>query len=146
MHELRNGDYWERHGIKKPKNGLVEASPAEDASFAWKTVRDALSDLPAPSDTQDEAVMNHWTVLGAEHTSDTREAGSTGRQKPSKQVSTGFPVERTSSSMTMADYDTTRFGKPPASRHFPTNTISKALAYMQPGRSETPSPAISRKQ
>jgi DNA (cytosine-5)-methyltransferase 1 len=65
LRELSNGAYWERHGLKKPKNGIPEAQSSEDGAFPWKTVRDALSDLPAPSDSQDEAVMNHWTVPGA---------------------------------------------------------------------------------
>lgn len=65
LHELSNGSYWDRRGLKTPKNGIAEAPAAEDDTLPWKTVRDALSDLPTPSDTQEEAVMNHWAVPGA---------------------------------------------------------------------------------
>jgi DNA (cytosine-5)-methyltransferase 1 len=65
LRDLSNGEYWERHGLKKPKSATLDAPACEDTTSAWKTVRDALRNLPAPADTQEEAIMNHWTVLGA---------------------------------------------------------------------------------
>jgi DNA (cytosine-5)-methyltransferase 1 len=66
LRALSNGVYWERHGLQKPKNGNLNAPPFEDdGTIPWKTVRDALADLPAPADSQEEAEMNHWIVLGA---------------------------------------------------------------------------------
>lgn len=65
LRDLSNGVYWERHGLKKTKHGCVETPQCENATLPWKTVRDALRDLPAPADSQEEAIMNHWTVLGA---------------------------------------------------------------------------------
>ena len=47
-HAQKSGEYWERHGIPARK-GLVPADiPAPDGLEPWRTVRDAIADLPAP--------------------------------------------------------------------------------------------------
>jgi DNA (cytosine-5)-methyltransferase 1 len=43
-----SGEYWERHGIR-PRRGLVPRDvPANDGLQPWRTVRDAIADLPPP--------------------------------------------------------------------------------------------------
>lgn len=62
----RSGEYWTRHGIRKPialpANG---GNAAADPRLPWRTVRDELAGLPAPSDNEGAAKMNHWRILGA---------------------------------------------------------------------------------
>ena len=38
LRDLSNGAYWERHGLKKPKNGSAAPPSSEDATSPWKTV------------------------------------------------------------------------------------------------------------
>ncbi len=68
------GEYWERHRIRKPTNlrtpdsttmararsmGLLPSAP-------WRTVRDAIADLPKPSENKDHStVANHRLNPGA---------------------------------------------------------------------------------
>lgn len=63
-------EYWERHGIPKakrprPENGrLVTSSPG--SILPWRTVRDAISDLPDPQIyCDDEVILNHRFISGA---------------------------------------------------------------------------------
>ena len=68
------GDYWTRHGIRKPKNlrtpgaGVLARAASEEMFPAapWKTVRDAVSDLPKPSDSREHPqIANHRVNPGA---------------------------------------------------------------------------------
>ena len=68
------GDYWTRHGIRKPKNlrtpgaGVLARAASEEMFPAapWKTVRDAISDLPKPSDSREHPeIANHRVNPGA---------------------------------------------------------------------------------
>ncbi|MDR0594582.1 MAG: DNA cytosine methyltransferase [Bifidobacteriaceae bacterium] len=63
------GDYWERHQVAKKDRskpamalGLFE-SPA--ASRPWRTVRDAILDLPEPTSSGSETILNHVLQEGA---------------------------------------------------------------------------------
>ena len=64
-----NGKYWTSHCLKPPKNGQIVTSSMdlEDlARFdAWKTVRDAISDLPSPVANELKSDNNHWLIPGA---------------------------------------------------------------------------------
>jgi DNA (cytosine-5)-methyltransferase 1 len=65
------GEYWDRHGIPKPPRppGWVALKsprwPLLAIGRPWKTVRDAISDLPAPRLEGTEGVFNHRLQPGA---------------------------------------------------------------------------------
>lgn len=65
-----SGDYWERHGIRAeldvPHNGLGLETPPHDL-LPWRTVRDAISDLPNPERDPVRAALvpNHVFQPGA---------------------------------------------------------------------------------
>lgn len=58
------GDYWERHGVARSQQKAIRASlKTEDVHLKpWKTVRDAISDLPRPGSS---TVLNHMIQQGA---------------------------------------------------------------------------------
>jgi DNA (cytosine-5)-methyltransferase 1 len=67
------GAYWERHGLRRPKTperlmargSRLAASPAP-TTLPWRTVRDALHDLPEPKDrVPTEGTLNHVGQPGA---------------------------------------------------------------------------------
>ena len=64
-----NGEYWKSRRLEPPKNISVvsEASTTDEcATFdAWKTVRDAISDLPSPAASESKSDNNHWLIPGA---------------------------------------------------------------------------------
>ena len=64
-----NGEYWKSHRLNPPQNGLngTTALDLEDfAEFdAWRTVRDAISDLPFPTVSESKSGNNHWLIPGA---------------------------------------------------------------------------------
>jgi len=68
-----NGDYWERHGLRAPsvplslvkRVGLLRSDDFLDHTRPWVTVRDALLDLPSPSDPRAARVPNHRHQPGA---------------------------------------------------------------------------------
>lgn len=64
---LREKEYWDRHGVRKPAaNGAAPIGDGEaNGTLPWITVRDALMDLPTPADSETEAEMNHWRIPGA---------------------------------------------------------------------------------
>lgn len=67
------GEYWRRHGIRRPKEVPLYALPALrrsedlfDATLPWRTIRDATSDLPEPKVGEDvKGVLNHRVNPGA---------------------------------------------------------------------------------
>ena len=66
---MRGGQYWERHGIPRPEvlPGGVNAFlpyPDEDR-LPWRTVRDVLTTLPDPAESEGQAWQNHWLIPGA---------------------------------------------------------------------------------
>lgn len=64
-----NGEYWESRHLKPPKprlNGTAALDLDDFATFhAWKTVRDAISDLPSPAASESKSDNNHWLIPGA---------------------------------------------------------------------------------
>lgn len=70
------GDYWERHGISKKRRPLPpsqfkeklrkqQTSLLSPNEYAWKTVRDALTDLPDPRAVNASEIFNHQFQGGA---------------------------------------------------------------------------------
>ena len=62
----RSGDYWERHGVAKRSRVISERSLARSGNLVekprllpWKTVRDAIHDLPDPRSQRSEADSYH---------------------------------------------------------------------------------------
>ena len=68
-----SGEYWERHGISKKNRPGPPTGVGPRLSYGWygetkpwKTVRDAISNLPDPEKTSSsKAVLNHRLVPGA---------------------------------------------------------------------------------
>lgn len=62
------GDYWERHAVRKRDRlevpGRRTGKPDRDAR-PWRTVRDAISDLPTPTVNGSEVYLNHVLQPGA---------------------------------------------------------------------------------
>jgi DNA (cytosine-5)-methyltransferase 1 len=67
------GTYWERHGVRRPQ-GLPPHARAFlerneelfDATKPWRTIRDAIHDLPEPcTDTEPADILNHRLNQGA---------------------------------------------------------------------------------
>ncbi len=48
LHAQDNGDYWEDHGIGVRPELLPEVLPVSDGKQRWRTLRDAIHDLPEP--------------------------------------------------------------------------------------------------
>ena len=86
----RNGEYWKRHSIRQPRtgvNGVKVLDPVGSQAFkAWKTVRDAIADLPQPARSEAASDDNHWLIPGA-----TIYRGHTGSRLdwPSKTIKAG---------------------------------------------------------
>ncbi|WP_224242240.1 DNA cytosine methyltransferase [Hyalangium gracile] len=67
------GSYWERHGVRRPKVPPAHAAPflgrteeLFDATKPWRTIRDAIQDLPEPrADAEPSDVFNHRLNPGA---------------------------------------------------------------------------------
>jgi DNA (cytosine-5)-methyltransferase 1 len=63
------GTYWDRHDLPRP-NGFAELDGGADPDDPdlklrpWRTVRDALSGLRAPTDSSEDP-LQHWVVPGA---------------------------------------------------------------------------------
>ncbi len=65
-----NGEYWKDRHLERPKNGpngpiAVDLDNNYAAFDAWKTVRDAISDLPSPAASESKSDNNHWLIRGA---------------------------------------------------------------------------------
>lgn len=62
-----DGSYWERHEIPEAHRAFrVKGARDSDTSLApWRTVRDAIWDLPAPTSANGAGVLNHVPQLGA---------------------------------------------------------------------------------
>lgn len=68
-----SGEYWERHRV--PKKKRPEVPPTIKSKLArgwfgpstlpWVTVRDAISDLPEPTETESAVIHNHRLIPGA---------------------------------------------------------------------------------
>ena len=64
-----NDEYWKSRRLKRPKNGLISTAALDLDVFAkfdaWRTVRDAISDLPSPAASESKSNDNHWLIPGA---------------------------------------------------------------------------------
>jgi len=68
--QRESGDYWRRHGIKAPAADTVAwhgKYPAENIFqlAPWRTVRDAICDLPSPQMQDHPSIANHRLQPGA---------------------------------------------------------------------------------
>ena len=59
------GEYWQRHGIRATRPTASVAPEAPPGSRPWRTVRDAIADLPAPVAAGNRRVLNHVLQEGA---------------------------------------------------------------------------------
>lgn len=74
-HQFGTGVYWEEHGVKKQEqdqhrariNGRLSKSLANphDGLKPWRTVRDAIGDLPDPQSKAARSILNHRYQPGA---------------------------------------------------------------------------------
>lgn len=61
-------EYWQRHQVPKSKRPKPESERVirlSDGLLPWKTVRDAIADLPDPRKCRDDECLNHRIMLGA---------------------------------------------------------------------------------
>jgi len=63
------GEYWERHKVAKrrrpPKPTRKAMELEDDGKLPWRTVRDAIGDLPEPRPEGYESISNHLLIPGA---------------------------------------------------------------------------------
>ena len=64
-----NGEYWKNRRLTLRKDRLNGTAALNFEAFAafdpWKTVRDAISDLPSPAASELKSDNNHWSIPGA---------------------------------------------------------------------------------
>lgn len=68
-----SGEYWERHRVAKKKRpeapptikGKLDYGWFGPPTLPWVTVRDAIADLPEPSETESAVIHNHRLIPGA---------------------------------------------------------------------------------
>lgn len=76
LHDIANGSYAERHGLKPNQLALSEqlkksVKRIQDRGIetqtlqGWKTVRETISDLPKPTSTEHPTILNHRLQKGA---------------------------------------------------------------------------------
>lgn len=67
--QLVSGEYWKRHKLRKPRIETSSRFPSVEQvglSLPWKTLRDAIGDLPAPNSKAERGeIINHALQLGA---------------------------------------------------------------------------------
>jgi DNA (cytosine-5)-methyltransferase 1 len=70
--QSHSGDYWERHKVRSLERGVdarlyakAAALREKPSSQPWRTVRDAIDDLPEPADWPHPKVLNHRYQPGA---------------------------------------------------------------------------------
>ena len=86
------GDYWKRHGIAQPQmpdktaKQVSKISASAPALLPWRTVRDAICDLPDPRRREAASIPNHEFRAGAK-----QYAGHSGSNldEPSKTIKAG---------------------------------------------------------
>jgi DNA (cytosine-5)-methyltransferase 1 len=71
LHDQATGEYWKRHGIA-PRKGLVPdlLPPVVEGDKPWRTVRDAIAELPAPLEPLEKKLehpgwLHHYGWPGA---------------------------------------------------------------------------------
>lgn len=67
LRDQDDGEYWGRHKVKATTMLSVRKNerPCADGLLPWRTVRDAIADLPRACHEETGAWMNHWSVSGA---------------------------------------------------------------------------------
>jgi DNA (cytosine-5)-methyltransferase 1 len=98
-------EYWERHSIKyKGKKENIAVSLFDNAKKPWVTIRDAISDLPNPTDSNDR--INHKYQQGARIY-----PGHTGSvlDEPSKTIKAGTHGVPGGENMMVLDNGTVRY-------------------------------------
>ena len=63
-----NGEYWKEHGINSPNmciDGIRMLHLENNELNPWKTVRDAIRNLPEPAHDETLTKNNHWFIPGA---------------------------------------------------------------------------------
>lgn len=67
LRDQANGSYWRRVGVNAPKGPMrTAATPSpDDGLHPWRTVREAIGDLPRPGKHGDRAFLNHIQQPGA---------------------------------------------------------------------------------
>jgi DNA (cytosine-5)-methyltransferase 1 len=65
LHDQLHGKYWERHGLKKPRNKSTKLIANDMFLLPWRTVRDGLDSLQEPAESEEHSRMNHWKIPGA---------------------------------------------------------------------------------
>lgn len=69
MWDQAHGDYWERHGVARKDRvvsyDLHRVSKQKPIGDPWRTVRDAISDLPNPENARGNLFANHRFQPGA---------------------------------------------------------------------------------
>jgi len=75
--QWRSGEYWKRHGMTRQRPGLMSRRLTQRLGIVrrldeqatlrlpWRTVRDAISDLPKPIRLTDDGARNHCLRTGA---------------------------------------------------------------------------------
>lgn len=63
----RDGSYWDRHRVPKREREVANTvlPPMTDNCLPWRTVRDAIGDLPDPESRAAQSIANHVFVPGA---------------------------------------------------------------------------------
>ena len=59
------GEYWTRHDLERPTPPLATQPSLLPVQQPWRTVRDALADLPDPRQTAAAGIANHYYMPGA---------------------------------------------------------------------------------
>jgi DNA (cytosine-5)-methyltransferase 1 len=54
-----SGEYWARHGLKQSSSGASALFKVEDGLAPWRTLRDAIADLPPPAEDQEDQKWPH---------------------------------------------------------------------------------------
>jgi DNA (cytosine-5)-methyltransferase 1 len=75
--QWRTGDYWKGHGLVRQRPGLMSRRLTQRLAFVkqlaerdgsrvpWRTVRDAIEDLPRPTRAREDGARNHCLRSGA---------------------------------------------------------------------------------
>lgn len=75
--QWRSGDYWKGYGLARQRPGLMshrlaqrlaivkELDELNDSRAPWRTVRDAIGDLPKPTRAKEDGARNHCLRTGA---------------------------------------------------------------------------------
>ena len=142
-----DGSYWAEHGLepRAPLAARTARTTLEEGGMRrWRTLRDAIGDLPEPRDGRDHAEWhNHVGIPAQGFTPGIRARSSIGQPNRSRPASTATLAGSTSSFATTARTAIGRFGRRRASRASLTITSSRGRGQRQCARLATPCPCRS---